>query len=121
MLLGAAVMGALHLKSMCGLWSGAEHMASVNLGGAERVLASVFGLALFALNEARMFQFLPRAPDPGRGQTHTVWLRILEAKEPVYLSSLDLALRWSLAALVVGLCAWAVSETFSRRPLPQQD
>lgn len=93
----------------------------MNIGSAERVLASVFGLALFALNEARMFQFLPRAPDPGKGQTHGVWLRILEANEPVYLSTLDLFLRWGLAALVVGLCAWAVSETFSRRPAPQED
>ena len=33
----------------------------------ERVLASVLGLLVFALNEARMFHMLPRGPDSGRG------------------------------------------------------
>ena len=79
---------------------------------AERVLASVAGLCLFTLNEVRMFHGLPRAPDPAHGLTHGVWLQLLGANEPVYLSSLDLAIRWGLAGFTVALCLWALAETF---------
>ena len=83
---------------------------------AERVLAAVGGLALFALNDVRMFHSLPRAPDPGNGQTHAATIQIMDAAAPVYLSLVDLTVRWGLAALVVGLCLWALAETFGKRP-----
>lgn len=79
---------------------------------AERVLASVLGLLLFTLNDVRMFNMLPREPNAPAGQTHALWLRLMGASEPVYVSSLDIALRWGLASLTVALCAWAVAETF---------
>jgi hypothetical protein len=79
---------------------------------AERVLASVLGLLLFTLNDIRMFNTLPRAPDAPAGQTHGLWLHLMGAAEPVYVTALDLALRWGLAGLTVALCAWALVETF---------
>lgn len=82
----------------------------------ERVLAAVTALLLFTLNEVRMFNFLPRQATPGSGQTHAVWLRIGGGAEQVYLSTLDVAARYGLATLVVGLSCWAVSETLKRQP-----
>ncbi|MBL8547635.1 MAG: hypothetical protein JNL81_14305 [Hyphomonadaceae bacterium] len=87
-----------------------------DLPNAERVLTAVGGLALFALNEVRMFQSLPRGPDPGAGQTHAITIQIMDAAAPVYLSLVDLTVRWGLAALVVGLCIWALAETFEKQP-----
>ncbi len=86
------------------------------LPNAERVLAAVGGLALFALNEVRMFQSLPRAPDPGSGQTHAATIQIMDAAAPIYLSLVDLTVRWGLAALVVALSVWALAETFGKQP-----
>ena len=79
---------------------------------AERVLASVLGLLLFTLNDVRMFNMLPREPRAASGQIHALWLQLMGASEPVYVSALDLALRWGLAGLTVALCAWALAETF---------
>jgi hypothetical protein len=79
--------------------------------GAERVLAAVGGLALFALNDVRMFQWLPRAADPGDGRVHSVALMLWGASDQVYVTALDLGLRWGLAGLTFGLCLWAVLET----------
>lgn len=81
------------------------------LANAERVLAAVAGLALFTLNDVRMFHWLPRVSDPGNGKTHAVSLTLFGASEQVYLTAFDLAARWSLAALTVALCVWAVAET----------
>ena len=81
---------------------------------AERVLSAVGALALFALNEVRMFNLLPRMPDPGNGQTHSAAIQIMDAAAPVYLSLVDLTVRWGLAGLVVALCVWALSETFEK-------
>lgn len=86
------------------------------LPNAERVLAAVGGLALFALNEVRMFHALPRAPDRGSGQTHAATIQIMDAAAPIYLSLVDLTVRWGLAALVVALCLWALAETFGKQP-----
>ena len=72
-----------------------------DIPNAERVLTAVGGLALFALNEVRMFQALPRMPDPGNGQTHAATIQIMDAAAPVYLSLVDLTVRWGLVALVV--------------------
>ena len=90
------------------------------LPNAERVLTAVGGLALFALNEVRMFHSLPRAPDPGNGQTHAASIQIMDAAAPVYLSLVDLSVRWGLAALVVALCLWALAETFEKHPSPAE-
>lgn len=87
-----------------------------DLPNAERVLTAVGGLALFALNEVRMFHALPRGPDPGNGQTYAASIQIMDAAAPVYLSLVDLTVRWGLAALVVGLCIWALAETFEKQP-----
>lgn len=81
------------------------------LANAERVLAAVAALALFTLNDVRMFHWLPRQPDPGNGKTHAISLQLFGASEQVYVAALDLAARWSLAALTVALCVWAVAET----------
>jgi hypothetical protein len=81
------------------------------LANAERTLAAVAGLALFALNDVRMFHWLPRASDPGNGKTHAIALQLFGASEQVYVTLFDLASRWSLAALTVALCVWAVAET----------
>ncbi|MBC7769562.1 MAG: hypothetical protein H7124_12325 [Phycisphaerales bacterium] len=83
----------------------------------ERMLASVAALLLFTLNEARMFNMLPRSPDTAKGQVHGVWLQLMGASEPAYLSAIDLALRWGLAGFVAGLCVWTVAETFKRQPI----
>lgn len=92
----------------------------MQLPNAERVSAAVGGLALFTLNDVRMFHALPRIPDPGNGQTHALVLQLLGATEPVYAAALDLGARWGLAGLTVALCAWAVAETFSRKPQTQE-
>ena len=89
-----------------------------NLPNAERVLAAVNALALFALNEVRMFQSLPRMPDPGNGQTHAASIQIMDAATPVYLSLVDLIVRWGLVGLVVALSIWALAETFEKHPQP---
>ncbi|MGD9966670.1 MAG: hypothetical protein AB7T59_09135 [Hyphomonadaceae bacterium] len=85
---------------------------------AERVLAAVGALALFALNEVRMFHGLPRLPDPATGQTYAASIQIMDAAAPVYLGLADLSLRWGLAALVVALCLWALAETFGKQTEP---
>ncbi|MGE0741566.1 MAG: hypothetical protein AB7O98_09505 [Hyphomonadaceae bacterium] len=82
---------------------------------AERVLASVIGLGLYSLNEVRMFHGLPRTADPGSGQTHALSLQLMDASEQVYASVADLALRWGLAGLTLGLCLWALAETLPQR------
>ncbi len=78
---------------------------------AERVLAAVAALALFALNDVRMFHWLPRQSDLGNGKTHAISLQLFGSSELVFVSLLDLVSRWSLAAIVVAACVWAVAET----------
>ncbi len=80
----------------------------------ERLLASMTGLLIFTLNEARMFYTLPRAPDSGQGQVYGVWLQFLGNAEPAYLSLFDVMLRWGLAGMTAVLCVWAVAETIQR-------
>jgi len=88
---------------------------------AERVLAAVVALALFTLNDIRMFQSLPRIADPGDGRTHGVTLQLWGAGEQVFLTGLDLAIRWGLAGLTIAACAWAIAETLplGRKAEPQ--
>lgn len=87
---------------------------------AERVLASIVGLLLFTLNDIRMFQSLPRTANPGDGQTHAVWLQLLGATEPVYLTGFDIALRWGLAGLTIALSLWALAETLKPQQKPAE-
>ena len=85
---------------------------------ADRALASVAALALFALNEARMFQTLPREAVPADGHVHAVTLQLMGAAEPVFLSTFDLAMRWGFIGLTVGLCIYALAETFRKVAQP---
>ncbi len=78
---------------------------------AERVLAAVAALALFALNDVRMFHMLPRAADPGNGKSHAISLQLFGATEQVYATMPDLVIRWALVGLTVALCCWAIEET----------
>jgi hypothetical protein len=75
----------------------------------KRVLASVAALALFALNEMRLFQTLPT--DPGNGRTHALSMQLFGDFQTVYASGIDLAVRWGLLGLILAACAWAVAET----------
>jgi hypothetical protein len=84
---------------------------------ANRALAAVAALLLFTLNDVRMFQTLPRAPDAARDLTHQLTLQLMGAAEPVYVSFGDLVLRWGLAGLTFGLCLWALAETLPRGSL----
>jgi hypothetical protein len=77
----------------------------------KRVLASVAALALFALNDVRMFHMLPGAADPGNGRTHALALQLLGASQTVYANGIDLVVRWGLMGLILAACAWAVAET----------
>jgi hypothetical protein len=82
---------------------------------AERVLAAVAALALFALNDVRMFHSLPRAPDPGNGQTHGISLQLWGASDGMYASLFDLTMRWGLVGVTVAACAWALAETLQKQ------
>lgn len=81
----------------------------------ERVLAAITGLLLFTLNEVRMFNMLPRAPDPGQGQTYSAAVHVFGSSEQVYAAWVDIAARWGLAGLTVALCVWALADTFRSR------
>jgi hypothetical protein len=85
------------------------------LSKVERVLAAITALLLFTLNEIRMLHVLPRAPEPGRGQTFSAAVHVFGGSQEVYLSVLDLAARWGLVGLILALSVWAVSETFQRQ------
>jgi hypothetical protein len=86
-------------------------MLNLGNGNIERVLTSVAALALYALNDARMFQSLPRTADPGDGRTHALMLQVNGDAATVFGSAVDLALRWGLAGLTVAACVWAIAET----------
>lgn len=77
----------------------------------KRVLASVAALALFALNDVRMFHMLPTTADPGNGRTHALSLQLFGDFQTVYAGVIDLAVRWGLMGLILAACAWAVAET----------
>jgi hypothetical protein len=85
---------------------------------AERVLAAVSALAVFALNEVRMFHALPHSPEPGH--TRAASIQIMDAATPVYLSLADLAVRWGLVGVTVALCLWALAETFGKQAQPAE-
>ncbi len=79
----------------------------------KRVLVSVAALALFALNDVRMFHMLPATADPGNGRTHAMSLQLLGEYQTVYATMADLAVRWGLFGLILVACAWALAETLA--------
>ena len=82
----------------------------------ERVLATVGALALFTLNELRIYRFLPHTADPAHGQVYGIWMQLMGQPATAYLSVWDMAGRWALAVLTFGCAMWALAETL--RPLP---
>ncbi len=42
----------------------------------ERVLATIAALALFTLNEFRIYQFLPHTADPAHGHIYGIWMQL---------------------------------------------
>ncbi len=91
-----------------------------NFGSSERVLAAVAALGLYALNDVRMFQALPRSADPGDGRTHALLMHFNGDTATIFAGTLDLALRWGLAGLTVAACVWAIAETFKPATAPPQ-
>ena len=82
----------------------------------ERVLATLGALALFTLNEFRIYQFLPHTADPAHGQIYGIWMQLMGQPATAYLSIWDMAGRWTLAG-VTFLCAmWALAETLQPAP-----
>lgn len=92
----------------------------LNFGSSERVLAAVAALGLYALNDVRMFQSLPRSADPGDGRTHALLMNFNGDAATVFAGTLDLALRWGLAGLTIAACVWAIAETLKPAPTPPQ-
>ena len=85
----------------------------------ERVLATISALALFTLNEFRMYQFLPHTADPAHGQVYGIWMQLMGQPGTAYLSIWDLAARWALAAVTFGCAMWALVETL--QPVPAKE
>lgn len=80
----------------------------------QRVLAAVAGLLIFTLNELRLFNNAVRSPDDLHA--HAAWLRVFGGGAEVYLSTLDLAVRWGLAGLVVAASMWALARSLEAEP-----
>lgn len=85
----------------------------------ERVLAAVTALLLFTLNDIRMFRTLPHTAEPETGHTQSIWLQLLGASGQVFATPVDVGIRWGLAALVIGLCIWALADSFRREPVTE--
>lgn len=81
----------------------------------ERVLAAITALLLFTLNEVRMFNALPRAPDSAHGQTYAAAVHVFGGSEQIYLAWFDVATRWGLVGLTVALSLWALADTLRPR------
>ena len=89
---------------------------SSTLANIERVLATIGALALFTLNEFRIYQFLPHTADPAHGQIYGIWMHLLGQPATAYLSVWDLAGRWALAAVTFACAMWALAETLQPAP-----
>jgi len=83
----------------------------------ERVLATVGAMALFTLNEFRMYEMLPHTADPAHGQIYGIWMQLMGQPATAYLSIWDLAGRWALAAVTFGCAMWALAETLQPAPV----
>jgi hypothetical protein len=86
----------------------------------ESVLATVTGLLLFTFNELRLFNSRPHALDAAHGYVHPAFVRVFGTPQQFYLSTGDLAVRWSLVALTVALAIWALADSIDRRAVPSR-
>lgn len=77
----------------------------------ERVLATIGALALFTLNEFRIYHFLPHTADPAHGQIYGIWMQLMGQPATAYLSVWDMAGRWVLALVTFACAMWALAET----------
>jgi hypothetical protein len=82
----------------------------------ERVLATIGALALFTLNEFRIYHFLPHTADPAHAQIYGIWMHLLGEPATAYLSVWDMAGRWALALATFGCAIWALAETLQLVP-----
>ena len=82
----------------------------------ERVLATLGALALFTLNEFRIYQFLPHTADPAHGQIYGIWMQLMGQPATAYLSIWDMAGRWTLAGVTFVCAMWALAETLQPAP-----
>ena len=89
---------------------------SSTFANAERVLVTIAALALFTLNEFRIYQFLPHAAEPAHGRIYGIWMQLFGEPATAYLSAWDLAGRWALAGLTFACAIWALAETFEPAP-----
>lgn len=89
---------------------------SLIFANTERVLATVAAMALFTLNEFRIYQFMPHSADPAHGHIYGIWMQLFGEPATAYLSVWDLAGRWALAGVTVACAAWALAETLEPAP-----
>lgn len=89
---------------------------SSTLANTERVLATIAALALFTLNEFRIYQFLPHAADPAHGHVYGIGMQLFGEPATAYLSVWDLAGRWMLAGVTFVCALWALAETLQSAP-----
>jgi hypothetical protein len=82
----------------------------------ERVLVTLGALALFTLNEFRIYQFLPHMADPAHGQIYGIWMQLMGQPATAYLSIWDMAGRWALAGVTFVCAMWALAETLQPAP-----
>ncbi|MES1158323.1 MAG: hypothetical protein ABUL42_00360 [Terricaulis silvestris] len=78
------------------------------------MLATIAALLLFTLDEMRLVSTRPRELDTAHGFVHETYLRAFGTPELIFLSSADLAIRWSLVALTVALSIWALADSIER-------
>ena len=86
---------------------------SSTFANTERVLATIAALALFTLNEFRIYQFLPHTADPAHGHIYGIWMQLFGEPATAYLSVWDMAGRWTLAGVTVVCAIWALAETLA--------
>lgn len=87
------------------------------IANVDRVLAAVAALLLFTLNELRMFNMLPREADPATGYIYPAALRVMENDGQVYLTMIDVAVRWGLVGITVAAAIWALFDSFRPEPV----
>lgn len=85
---------------------------SSTFANAERVLVTIAALALFTLNEFRIYQFLPHTADPAHGHIYGIWMQLFGEPATAYVSIWDMAGRWALAGVTFVCAIWALAETF---------
>jgi hypothetical protein len=91
-------------------------LSTSTFANAERVLVTLAAMALFTLNEFRIYAYLPHNADPAHGQIYGIWMQLLGEPATAYLSIWDLAGRWALAGVTFVCAMWALAETFQHAP-----